>query len=157
MSDYYFGVNSEKQLATIRPFLNKVFRKTLSLGIIDFAVTEGRRLKERQDALNLLNPPVTKVEWPNSKHNVNKPDDELTPDDLVGAGDVVPYINGLPSYNPLICCFLAGLIMTVAKEMLDNGEEGAVPIRWGGNWDRDGEPITDQKFQDLVHFEEVIL
>jgi hypothetical protein len=28
-----------------------------------------------------------------------------------------------------------------------------VMIRWGGNWDMDGEPITDQDFQDLVHFE----
>jgi peptidoglycan L-alanyl-D-glutamate endopeptidase CwlK len=28
-----------------------------------------------------------------------------------------------------------------------------VKLRWGGNWDRDGEPVTDQDFQDLVHFE----
>lgn len=28
-----------------------------------------------------------------------------------------------------------------------------IDIRWGGNWDMDGEPVTDQNFQDLVHFE----
>jgi len=28
-----------------------------------------------------------------------------------------------------------------------------VKIRWGGNWDMDGEPVTDQEFQDLVHYE----
>jgi len=30
-----------------------------------------------------------------------------------------------------------------------------IPIRWGGNWDRDSD-VTDQTFDDLVHFEEVI-
>ena len=28
-----------------------------------------------------------------------------------------------------------------------------IPLRWGGDWDRDHDVFDDQRFQDLVHFE----
>ena len=46
------------------------------------------------------------------------------------------------------CCVLAGIILTCAVKR-------GIKIRWGGNWDMDSEPITDQDFQDLVHYERV--
>lgn len=39
----------------------------------------------------------------------------------------------------------AGMVLAVAKEM-------GIPLRWGGDWDRDMD-LHDQKFNDLVHFE----
>lgn len=41
--------------------------------------------------------------------------------------------------------YFAGMVITVAKNM-------QIPIRWGGDWDRDND-LDDQKFMDLVHFE----
>lgn len=135
---YKFGQRSLNKLATVDPRLREVMIEALAKGLIDFAVVEGRRSKERQEAL--LFEGRTKVHWPNSKHNV------VNPDDLAKAVDVVPWVNGKPSYHREHCIFLAGVIRTVAVDSNIN-------LRWGGNWDRDGEPITDQRFDDLVHFE----
>ena len=38
-----------------------------------------------------------------------------------------------------------GIVEAVAREM-------GIPIRWGGDWDGDGD-LDDQTFMDLVHFE----
>jgi peptidoglycan L-alanyl-D-glutamate endopeptidase CwlK len=113
-------------------------RQSLAVGLMDFAVIEGRRSKEKQD--EYFNNKKSKVQWPNSKHNV------INPTDLANAVDVVPYINGTISWNKIHCVFLAGVILTMAKKL-------SIKIRWGGNWDMDLEPITDQDFQDLVHYE----
>jgi hypothetical protein len=80
----------------------------------------------------------SKVMWPNSKHN-NLPSMAM---------DLVPVIGVQASWNHYHCSVLAGLVLAAAKEL-------GVEIRWGGNWDMDYEPITDQDFQDLVHFEEL--
>lgn len=138
MSKFLFGVKSEEQLKTVKKELHCVIRKALSYGVIDFAVIEGRRSKEKQDKYFLEG--RSKIKWPNGKHNVTGPDD------LASAVDVVPVINGKISWDARHCTVMAGLILAAAHE-------SGVKIRWGGNWDMDGEPITDQTFQDLVHFE----
>ena len=53
---------------------------------------------------------------------------------------------GKVSFDKHHCIYLAGLIMALAAV-------NRVHLRWGGDWDEDGEPITDQTFNDLVHFE----
>ena len=42
--------------------------------------------------------------------------------------------------------YLAGIVVGIAHSM-------DIPIRWGGNWDRDNEILSDQKFDDCPHFE----
>lgn len=133
---FKFGPSSQKNLDTAHPDLQRLARESLALGIMDFAITEGHRDKARQDRMYDLG--KSKVRWPNGKHN-------KTPSDAI---DAVPYINGEPSWNKLHCCVLAGIMLACAARL-------DVKIRWGGNWDRDGEPVTDQDFQDLVHFERV--
>ena len=132
----YFGERSKKNLTTVTNNLQIVANEALSVGIIDFSVIEGFRSKDKQDTY--FNNNKSKVKWPNSKHN-SFPSKAM---------DLVPYINNKISWNKLHCCILAGIVLTCAKKMDIN-------IRWGGNWDMDLEPITDQSFQDLVHFEEV--
>lgn len=39
-----------------------------------------------------------------------------------------------------------------AKIVLETAKEQGITIRWGGDWDGDGD-FKDQKFNDLVHFE----
>lgn len=134
--NFIFGKKSELQLSTCHFSLQNIARQALALGIMDFSVNEGYRSDEKQHEYFLNG--ASKLDAGNSaaKHN-RKPS---------GAMDCVPYINGEMSWNKLHCCVLAGIILALSTKL-------GYHIRWGGNWDMDGEPITDQEFQDLVHFE----
>jgi len=138
MGEYRFGRNSILHIENLESGLAYVAREAMAYGIMDFAIIESHRKKEVQDSYFHTSPQKTKVKWPNSKHN-SMP---------AKAFDAVPYINGKISWNKLHCCVLAGIIQAAAAKL-------GIAIRWGGNWDMDGEPVTDQDFQDLVHFEVV--
>jgi hypothetical protein len=133
----YFGKKSEACLETVALPLQHLARQALAVGLIDFAITEGFRPRAKQDEYYFGIPQRSKVMWPHSKHNA-------TP--CAEAFDAVPWVRGKLSYNYNHCCFLAGIILALSKKI-------SVPIRWGGNWDMDLEPVTDQDFQDLVHYE----
>jgi peptidoglycan L-alanyl-D-glutamate endopeptidase CwlK len=138
---YSYGRTSSGVLITVSFNLQSVFDEALAMGLIDITAIEGRRVKTRQNRLFILK--KSKVQWPDSKHNV------LNPEDLAHAVDAAPYVNGKASDVWYHCIYLAGVIQAC-------GEKLGIPIRWGGNWDMDGEPITDQDFQDLWHYEEVL-
>ena len=131
-----FSNRSEEKLSQCSYGIQAVMRKSLAMEIMDFSIVEGYRDEQKQTEYFLSG--QSKVEWPDGKHNT-------VPSKAV---DAVPYVAGSLSWNKLHCCVLAGIILTVAKTL-------SVKIRWGGNWDMDQEPITDQYFQDLVHFEEL--
>jgi len=133
---FYFGKESMENYHTLTPKLQKVAWLTLGLGLMDFSIICGHRGEFKQT--RAFNEGKSKVAWPHSKHN-SFPSKAM---------DCVPYIAEELSWNKFHCCVLAGLILAVAKL---NG----IKLRWGGNWDMDSEPITDQDFQDLCHFEEV--
>lgn len=131
---YKFGSTSLARLATCDPRLQVVMRAAIAQGLMDMTVTEGHRDQATQD--KYFNEGKSRVQFPNSKHNT-------MPSRAV---DVAPYVNGNLSYDQRHCCHLAGIILGIAASL-------GVKLRWGGNWDQDGEPVTDQDFQDLVHFE----
>ena len=133
---FNFGTKSAKNYSTLSKGLRRIADRTLGYGIMDFSIDCGFREKVEQDWFFKLG--RSEKIWPNSKHN-HLPSKAM---------DCVPYVVGKSSWNKLHCCVLAGLILAVGKE------EG-IKLRWGGNWDMDSEPITDQDFQDLCHFEEV--
>lgn len=135
---FKFGKKSEAKLLTVNPALQLVFRKAIKLGLIDVSITDGRRTQAEQNRLFEIG--RSKVKWPHGKHNV------IDPFDLANAVDAAPFVNGQASYERPHCIYLAGIVMAIAT---DRGFK----IRWGGNWDMDAEPVTDQDFQDLVHFE----
>ena len=138
MSKYTYGKGSRSKLKTVKFTLQHVCERALGYGVMDASVIQGKRPKEEQD--HYYNTGKSKVKWPDGKHNV------IDPAKPAEAVDIAPYINGSVSWKKVHCCVWAGLMLAAAKE------EG-VELRWGGNWDMDGEPITDQDFQDLVHFE----
>jgi len=135
---FAWGEKSKAELGTVVPELNRVMDRALSFGLMDMAVTEGRRGRLKQNEYFYAK--KSKVMWPNGAHNVQNETD------LAHAVDVAPVVNGQISYKKDHCLVLSGIILAAAKI------EG-VNIRWGGNWDMDGEPVTDQDFQDLVHYE----
>lgn len=136
--EFVFGKRSKKKLDQVHYDLQETARLALSFGIIDFAVIEGARSKSEQNRLFMLG--KTKVRWPHSKHNIRYPGKKAE------AIDIVPWVNGSASWEKEHCILLAGAFLAAGAAL---GHK----IRWGGNWDMDGEPITDQDFQDLGHFE----
>jgi len=138
---YSYGRTSSGVLITASLNIQLVFDEALAMGLIDISAIEGRRARARQNRLYRID--RSRVMWPDSKHNV------LKPDDLAHAIDAAPFVNGKISDNYYHCIYLAGVIQCCGKKL-------SIPIRWGGNWDMDGEPVTDQDFQDLWHYEEVL-
>lgn len=130
---YVFSQSSLKQLATLHPDLQRILKVTLMLGIMDFSVREGTRSDARQEALKKAG--KSKVGAGGSMHN--------TSPSL--AVDVAPYfVNRSPTWHDFMR--LAGIIQSVAVML-------GTPVRWGGDWDQDGEALTDQDFDDGYHFE----
>lgn len=132
--EFRFGKTSQMKLYTVHFDLGIIMYDALDAGIMDFSIIEGHRGKVEQNRYYDLG--KSRVKFPDGKHNKE-------PSEAV---DVAPYINGKTSRNRLHCCVLAGIILACAAKR-------GIKLRWGGNWDMDGEPITDQDFQDLAHFE----
>ncbi|OOH91844.1 peptidase M15 [Pasteurellaceae bacterium 15-036681] len=127
MSKFKFGKRSEENLNGVHKDLVKVARRALELSEIDFTVIEGVRSKAKQKRLYIQGATKTM----NSRH-------------LTGhAIDIVPYPvdwNDLEKFGKL------------AKAMFAAANELKIPIRWGGDWNRNGRS-DDEKFYDGPHFE----
>lgn len=136
---FAFGRASRAQLATMDARLQRVLRRALSYGVLDFSVLEGHRGKSRQE--HYFRTGRSKVRWPDGKHNPY-------PSKAV---DLAPWVGGgIPwaeddERELRYWQLLAGLVLAAAAE------EG-VELRWGGDWDGDGD-LLDQDFNDLGHFE----
>jgi len=136
---FTFGKRSQENLSDVHPDLRKVAERALSFGIMDFSVIEGHRSLERQQ--ELYKDGKSQIDGINKKGKHNyKPSHAI---------DVLPYpavVNGINVWNDNHrWCVLAGLFMAAANL------EG-VDIRWGGDWDGDGNN-ADSRFNDYPHYE----
>lgn len=93
----------------------------------DCAVISGKRTEVEQRELV----EAGKSKTMNSKHLIGK------------AIDLAPYPIDWEDTKRFY--YFAGMVMALAKEM-------EIPLRWGGDWDSDDD-LSDQTFDDLVHFE----
>lgn len=107
--------------------------KVFNIVIVEFDCTiiEGHRPEERQD--ELFRTGFSKVEWPDSEHNV-------IPSRAV---DSLPYPIDWEDWERNRT--FGGYVLGVASQL-------DIPLRWGGDWDRDW-TLNDQTFIDLPHFE----
>lgn len=134
-----YGDSSLKVYRELHHDLQVIFRTALDRGF-DHSLICGHRDEATQNELFKLN--MTKVRWPDSKHN-------SLPSMAV---DATPWWPGLDDrWVPRHCRFFAGAIAAITVELYLAGSISHV-VRWGGDWDRDGDQ-RDQKFDDLVHFE----
>lgn len=133
-----YSINSATKLRACHSDLYKLFWRVIET--FDHTVIEGRRGREKQE--EYFAEGKSRVRWPNGKHNGY-------PSEAV---DAAPYLNGEISWDPRHCLHFAGFVLGIAEEMRRRGEISH-RIRWGGDWDMDNEAVTDQGFQDLVHFE----
>ena len=125
----HFGKTSRARLDTVHPDLVEVCEAAIE--VYDFSVLCGHRAQAEQDAA--VRDGRSKAPWPTSSHN-SVPSRGI---------DLAPYPidwTDLPRFR-----FLAGLIIGI-------GHARGIKIRSGGDWDGDGD-WTDQRFNDLPHFE----
>lgn len=141
---YVFGNRSKSRLATCHKDLQLIAEEALKVSEVDFGVSEGHRSLEKQ--MEYYNSGKSKVDGVKikGKHNYQP---SL-------AFDIYAYISGKPklAYSQTYLAYLGGVITSVAKRLLNEGRI-THRVRWGFNWDMDGEIGTDQRFQDLPHFE----
>ncbi|OOF40857.1 peptidase M15 [Rodentibacter mrazii] len=127
MGKFRFSQRSLDNLKGVHSDLVKVVRRALEISEIDFTVIEGLRSKAKQKRLFAQGATKTM----NSRH-------------LTGhAVDIVPYPldwNDLEKFGKL------------SKAMFQASKELKIPIRWGGDWNRNGRS-DDEKFYDGPHFE----
>jgi len=125
----YFSAASLQKLDTCHEDLQELM-KTVILHY-DCTILEGHRSEADQD--QLFEQGLSKVEWPDSKHN-------KIPSRAV---DVAPYPIDWDDTKRFY--HFAGFVKGIAAAM-------NIKLRWGGDWDGDKQ-FKDQTFNDLVHFE----
>jgi|TARA_R100001530_G_scaffold22342_3_gene18447 peptidoglycan L-alanyl-D-glutamate endopeptidase CwlK len=122
-----FGSRSRRRLRGVDARLVSVLNEVVKH--YDITVLEGKRSEERQHELVRKGASKTMK----SKHLEGK------------AVDIAPY--PVPNWEDTYqFIYMAGRVMQEADRL-------GVDLRYGGDWDRDETVVSDQKFQDLVHFE----
>jgi peptidoglycan L-alanyl-D-glutamate endopeptidase CwlK len=131
-----FNKSSEAKLKTCDNRLQIICNRAIQVSKIDFGISCGYRSPE--DQLIAYNAGKSKIDGITTigKHN-------YSPSKAV---DIFGYVNGKADYSVPVLTYLAGIFQAVSFDM-------GIELRWGGNWDRDGEILTDQDFDDLPHFE----
>lgn len=120
-----FGKRSKERLKGVDSKLVNVLNELIK--IMDVTIIEGVRTAKRQE--ELLKKGATKVRY--SKHMDGK------------AVDLAPYPVDWKDRDRFH--YMGGMIRGIGKQL-------GVNVRWGGDWDSDGE-IKDNNFDDLVHVE----
>lgn len=134
-----FSSISSQRLATCDTRLQAVMEEVIKF--YDISILCGHRGKQEQD--KAVAEGRSKVSWPYSKHN-RFPSHAVDIAPYSRQQHGVPTINNQWDANQFI--FMAGIVFSVADRL-------NIPLRWGGNWDRDEIVLTDQDFNDLPHFE----
>ena len=122
---FKFGKRSKQRLKGVDAKLVNVLNELIK--IMDVTVIEGLRSEERQK--ELLANGATKVKY--SKHMEGK------------AVDIAPYPIDWKNRDGFH--YMGGMIRGIGQQL-------GVKIRWGGDWDSDGD-VKDNGFDDLVHIE----
>jgi peptidoglycan L-alanyl-D-glutamate endopeptidase CwlK len=145
-----FSQKSKDRLKTAHVDLQQVANEVIK--VFDFTVLYGFRSKETQFELfkrgraeiggvwvvvNRLEVVTNCDGFSNtSRHNVEPAD----------AIDITPW--PIDWHDRERMYYLGGYVLGIAKKL-------GIEIRFGGDWDRDGD-IRDQNFYDLVHYERIV-
>lgn len=148
---------STDRLIGVHPDLVRVVERAIEITKIDFMVVEGLRSRDRCAELygkgrtaaqcsaksvdtKWANPGVSKVTWLNNPYNSK----HCKKSDGYGhAVDLLPEPYDWKDVDHFV---------TMSKAMIAAAAELGVKMRWGGNWDMDGQ-IRERGENDLPHFE----
>lgn len=124
-----FSKRSLKARAELHPHLQKLV--DLAIKEVDFVILDAQRGRAEQE--RAYKGGFSKARFSQSAHN-------YVP---AIALDVVPY--------PIDFNNIAGF-KQIAKTFMRIAKENNLPVRWGGDWDMDGD-WKDERFLDWGHFE----
>ncbi len=130
-----WGTRSLEVYNELDPRLQHYLDRVLA-EVADVSLTCGHRPQAEQNAAYYAIPQRSKVMWPNGRHN-------SLPSLAV---DFRPW--PMPNRPEKLWASLA----YVAGRIIQMAAEDGVVIRWGGDWDGDGD-LTDQNWDDLFHLE----
>lgn len=128
-----FSARSKARLGTCDPRIVEIFEEVIKH--VDCSVLEGRRGKESQN--ELYRQGKSKLQWPDSKHNV------VESQGLSKAVDVVPYPIDWNDWNSFY--HFVGFVQAIA---ISKGYK----LRSGLDWNQNND-FSDQSFNDAPHFE----
>lgn len=128
---------SAENLSQANEGIQRVFNEVLKHR--DCSIIDGKRTLAEQAEYVRSGASMTM----DSRHLV-KLEDEGNPDAKVDAVDATPYPCDWNNHEELL--MFGGFVMGIAATL-------GVPLRWGGDWDGDGNPRNNGDFDDLVHFE----
>ena len=142
VKQHHFSARSLLCLESCDADLQHLAAVALRHSEVDFCITEGQRSIPRQQALYRQKKTLIDGINKQSKHN-------LSPS---RAFDFCAIVRGKASWDVPYLCYIGGVMIACGAMLLER-HEIASPIRWGGNWNRDGEIITGQRLVDLPHIE----
>ncbi len=137
-----FGQTSLSRLGTCELDLQKVMQEAIVDCNVDFGIAEGHRSVSKQQ--QYFKEGKSKIDGVTKKGKHNYIPSQ--------AADIYLWINGKASWNAETLTYFAGFIEATAHRLYRSKEISHL-VRWGGNWDKDGEILTDQNFDDRPHFE----
>jgi peptidoglycan L-alanyl-D-glutamate endopeptidase CwlK len=154
---YSLGNRSRSNLLGVHPSLVRVVERAIQITEQDFMVIEGVRSREQMcinfgkgrtaaqcEAVGVpakyARPNLAKVTWLRNPFNSNH---RIMPDGYGHAVDLVPYPVDWEETKKFD---------KIAEAMLKAAEELGVDIRWGADWDEDGNP-RERGESDSPHFE----
>jgi len=145
LSSFYFGERSREKLENVHPDLILVVSRALLYSEIDFAITEGMRSHARQ--LELLQMGRT---WTEHSMHLRQPDGYAHAIDVMAVGDLDRDGDVDTTDRNMTWSHVNYSTIQVAFQRASTGL--GIPIRWGGDWDCDGDS-GDQAHFDGPHFE----
>ncbi len=140
---YKLSKRSLSKLRGVHPDLVKVVKRAIEITEADFTVIEGLRSAKRQRHLVSIGASQTL----NSRHLTGHAVD------LAWYNKGISWDTGNPDsfYEVKHDDDYEGY-QEIGTSMLMAAKELGIPLRWGADWDMDGQH-TDSKFLDWVHFE----
>ena len=157
---WQWGNKSSRILTELDRDLVMILDWGLQYSPVDFGLNEGHRPPAKQleyfkKGRKVLDDGRTWIKVGNtitncdgykirSKHN-------YSPSDAV---DIYIHVLGKPSlsYDLSHLSFVAGILIAASEFLFEQGKI-THKLRWGGNWDKDGEILFDQEFDDTPHLE----
>ena len=144
---YKFSKTSLERLSTCDDYIQKVLKIALERSEIDFGIAQGERTIEQQfdlynQKLSRVNPKDydIKILPLKAKHIVTKDYPKS------GAVDVYAFVAGKANWEEKYLSYIAGIIRSIDMELENR-------MRWGGNFDQDGEIGEKGTFLDMPHHE----
>ncbi len=157
---FTFGERSQLNLSYCHPDLIKIHLEAIRTSRIDYGISHGHRTPEQQFELFKEGRSFINESWEVTNKNevvtncdgyTKKSKHNLYPSI---ATDIYIYVPGKSklTFDEKHLIYVISHIITTAQIMYENGEIEHV-LRWGGNWDKDGEIVYDQTLIDLPHVE----